>query len=438
MSDLARRGILGGLALGGAMLAARQASATGVPQKLLYDAVINVLNFGAIGDGVTDDTTAINNAISAAAANGRLAVFIPPGTFGVSAQIAVPNNVSIIGVGSSNDLPAGIAISTIKVLSAAFPKSTPVFKFATGWVGRFENVLIDCNTFATCGMSHADIRNSIVRNIGIRGIGFNLTSDYNWLITATAVSAALNLFEHVVFDQYNAAVGINGLVCIGTETGGVEAAAVTDNTFINCSFGVSGSGTPGAGYGFSCNLAKACDNNWFFGTNFGMLGSGDVLCLNNQGTYDALVGENYFFGCVFSAASGNNIVADYNYTPNTFFGCFFQSQTFSLGTHAWVDCRCCTYGDAPQLGAQGVSVGASPFTYTNTFPSHATLYFYGGTYSAVTITRRTGAASTGSTPTASFGIGLSSTNIYSIPLEPTDQVTITYTVAPTMTVAPQR
>lgn len=48
------------------------------------DGSYNVLAFGAVGDGITDDTTAIQNAINAAATNRSLSVLIPPKHYIVS------------------------------------------------------------------------------------------------------------------------------------------------------------------------------------------------------------------------------------------------------------------------------------------------------------------------------------------------------------------
>jgi len=60
--------------------------------------------YGAIGDGVTDDTTAIQNTITAAmAATGRGVVFLPEGKYLVSSTITVPNdNITIMGCGPNN------------------------------------------------------------------------------------------------------------------------------------------------------------------------------------------------------------------------------------------------------------------------------------------------------------------------------------------------
>jgi len=54
---------------------------------------------GAAGDGVTDDTDAIEDAIAAAAVSGGI-VFFPAGTYVTTSEISVPENVILQGVGS--------------------------------------------------------------------------------------------------------------------------------------------------------------------------------------------------------------------------------------------------------------------------------------------------------------------------------------------------
>lgn len=68
------------------------AVATDVQTKL--EESVSVKNFGAVGDGVTDDTSAIQAAI-----NSGSAVYIPDGTFSFNSQITNPNVVPIFGPG---------------------------------------------------------------------------------------------------------------------------------------------------------------------------------------------------------------------------------------------------------------------------------------------------------------------------------------------------
>lgn len=53
--------------------------------------------FGATGDGATDDTSAINAAITYANSTGLATVWFPPGTYLISAALSVPIGVNLLG-----------------------------------------------------------------------------------------------------------------------------------------------------------------------------------------------------------------------------------------------------------------------------------------------------------------------------------------------------
>jgi hypothetical protein len=62
--------------------------------------VVSVKDFGAVGDGVADDTAAIQAAINSFA-SGRGAVYIPPGTYKVTSTITVAQDrIHLVGAGS--------------------------------------------------------------------------------------------------------------------------------------------------------------------------------------------------------------------------------------------------------------------------------------------------------------------------------------------------
>jgi hypothetical protein len=65
--------------------------------QLAQIAAYNVKQYGAKGDGVTDDTTAIQNSINAANSAGGGTVFFPNGTYLVSATIIVHSNILLLG-----------------------------------------------------------------------------------------------------------------------------------------------------------------------------------------------------------------------------------------------------------------------------------------------------------------------------------------------------
>ena len=93
--DQRRRDLLmAGLGMGGAAFAAAQATATvAAAPKMLRDmssleGFISVKSFGAAGDGASDDTAAIEAAISAMKAGSCL--YFPGGTYVISASLPTP------------------------------------------------------------------------------------------------------------------------------------------------------------------------------------------------------------------------------------------------------------------------------------------------------------------------------------------------------------
>src|SRR5688572_28165644 len=77
----------------------------------------SVLEFGAKGDGKTDDTGAFQKALDAAAAAGGGVVYAPRGNYFFSGHLNVPNAVTLKGVWES--VPSHVGIR-----NQGFPKPT--------------------------------------------------------------------------------------------------------------------------------------------------------------------------------------------------------------------------------------------------------------------------------------------------------------------------
>ena len=67
-----------------------------------YGGTYNIKAYGAIGNGSTDDTTAINAALTAAGTAGGGVVFVPEGTYIISDDIQIPSKCSLIGQGAGS------------------------------------------------------------------------------------------------------------------------------------------------------------------------------------------------------------------------------------------------------------------------------------------------------------------------------------------------
>jgi hypothetical protein len=80
----------------------------------------DVRNYGAVGDGSTDDSTAFQEAVSAASAAGGGVVFVPGGTWYLASTVALAQGVSLHGAGhDATTLLSGEGISAIQVVGTA-------------------------------------------------------------------------------------------------------------------------------------------------------------------------------------------------------------------------------------------------------------------------------------------------------------------------------
>lgn len=105
---------------------------------------VSVKDFGAVGNGSTDDYSKIVAAIAAAdAASPKLAVYLPTGTYAISNQIVLPGGVRLYGDGPLN--------SILKAVNWAGTAGAPIF----------------INDQAAYDPNH------IVENIGFNGNGTN-------------------------------------------------------------------------------------------------------------------------------------------------------------------------------------------------------------------------------------------------------------------------
>ena len=74
---------------------------TKIQTNLSHNLGVSALDYGAKGDGITDDTTAIQNAVDALPTGGTL--YLPRGTYKITSSINILKTVSIQGEGSQTD-----------------------------------------------------------------------------------------------------------------------------------------------------------------------------------------------------------------------------------------------------------------------------------------------------------------------------------------------
>jgi hypothetical protein len=156
-----------------------------------YLSVINVRDYGAVGDGTTPDGVAVNAAIAAAASAPGRAVFFPAGTYLLDAGHTIAPSAPAVLIGEGRDL------TTLKV----GPGSTFAGIYFQGPAGAnsvVRNMTIDGNKAnQTIGQQYGIIINYAdncvidnVRVVNAAGIGIGIQSSRNTLVSKCRIENA--------------------------------------------------------------------------------------------------------------------------------------------------------------------------------------------------------------------------------------------------------
>ena len=196
---------------------------TGAVVRTLKDKLgesVSVKDFGAVGDGVTDDTAAIQAAIDSGA--GR--VFIPSGTYIVTASIQLNDGDKLIGEGSARFDNGGFSTTGATVLKRTGANTGAVVIMGqntlTGAMPKgmaVESIHIDSNSIATHGIIAYCMQGSVVYDVSEKSA---TTAGMAFTTSDTVVgdgSSQHNLIQQVRVYQYGST---NGIVCTGSTVGG--------------------------------------------------------------------------------------------------------------------------------------------------------------------------------------------------------------------------
>lgn len=174
-------------------------SLTKVTRSMIEDSVFNVKDFGAVGNGVANDRSAIKATIDAAAANGGGTVLFPAGTYlisGTQTTVQIPElNASIQYAATAND--AQIYVQNVNNLNFKFDGSIlQSDKTNGGYTLLFDG----CSNLAfnNLRMTGATVMSgSTATTTGTNAIGFiSLTQDsQNITLTNTRINDHYTSFD---------------------------------------------------------------------------------------------------------------------------------------------------------------------------------------------------------------------------------------------------
>jgi hypothetical protein len=139
---------------------------------------VSVRDFGAVGDGVTDDTVAIQAALNSVSSSGG-SVFLPRGVYRVSSTITIPSRVHFYGEGDISQIEWGGAVPApgSKTPVVRVSSSNPVTTALAN--ARVSDMMLDLqNTANLVGFAFVfasfQSRGDRLRvdDVGVNGIGF--------------------------------------------------------------------------------------------------------------------------------------------------------------------------------------------------------------------------------------------------------------------------
>lgn len=167
---------------------------------------INVSEYGAVGDGSTDDTTALQNALDAAFTAGGGKVFLFPGNFKITSTLTMGNNVVIDSMN-----PFGNTKITSTAASGAMIKNSPDNTAEPTINIGIKNVKIEGNSNLDNAIKLEGVKNSFFENLHISGFSksgsaaLELTSHLDTSVSKYR-SSRYNKFRNIEIDNVSTGV----------------------------------------------------------------------------------------------------------------------------------------------------------------------------------------------------------------------------------------
>lgn len=290
---------------------------TKVTYSMIDGASVNITDFGAVGNGSTDDTAAIQAAIDSLSSGGS--VYFPPGVYNVTGiridgTSANRTNITLYGDGPASTLQmaagntsnvvkslsgSGFHIRDLKIQGALGRGVTPLRAPTKGfWTPSTAYLAGD-----TVEVSSTDTQTTTV---AASNLVYSCLSNYTSSATFAADKATYwVLTTDPNFNTVDISYGTrNGIYLSGATNSSVENCTIVDCVYAGINVGTgpvqAGNATPGSSYiRVEGNYIDNCDNGVAGGeqTYVTYVGNNVKSCLN----FGIVIDDPNSFGCVVSS-----------------------------------------------------------------------------------------------------------------------------------------
>ncbi|MFA7277277.1 MAG: glycosyl hydrolase family 28-related protein [Pseudobdellovibrionaceae bacterium] len=216
---------------------------------------VSVKDFGAVGDGLTNDTLAFQNALAA-----HKCVFVPSGTYMITATLMLENGQRIFGAGDSSEIKTLSTSLTLIHVRGSYNQISNLKLFGGGTGLLFEGASQPCVQNAVCDVSIWQAQTGITLDGG----------------TSTSAPVYWNNFARVLVAQ----PFVNGIHLMRSGTGDTPNA----NRFAQCRVYSLGATTSGHGI----YIEEGSFNNSFTDTEVNVNGTAQACVRAGAGSNKTL------------------------------------------------------------------------------------------------------------------------------------------------------
>jgi hypothetical protein len=340
----------------------------------------NVVSFGAVGNGIIDDSTAIQNAANNAAATGK-GVYFPAGTYLHFSPITF-TGIHVIGLGSSSQLVSNNASNCAVILSGNGVSIQNMVISTQGLTGNPYQFTTNNGTLTVINAQNWTVTSStIVQGPNICGIlilqsvtgtvssnvfdGTGGVLDYGLVsINASNFTIASNLLQNEGTGLYCVAgsfIAIRsnmiGNVTYPTQAVGVDleevgASNITQNSIQMASVSTGSFGTNAAVFVAACDSISVTGNSTYCGVN--------AIIVSAIGPSGSVISQNTIRNCGGAGISVNNSSSSSIQIASNLFGECGLVDTSSSTSNAIIFIS----------GTNADASGASTFVQNNSYQGH--------------------------------------------------------------------